>query len=503
MSTNSSVTVLLPNGRRQTVKVTPNTTILQVLDEVCQNHGYEADRYDVKHFNKILDANAIFRFTGLSNNAQLEMIPCVKRRELSNITIRIQLENGERLTGEFSPNTVLSEILLSLTPYESTETVILVYMHREISGKEELDKTTLKSLGLTSGGAMLRLLHRDPNQKKEQAHVYIPKKLKNTSKEDNELPSTSFAKYITNKILDPINSIKSELTKQKQENEIRSSQEKKKTLSQVQSDRTERGESKKTAKAKSSPISTVQSNEIQHDEIEIQFLGERNALVFNQAGARAIRREDLPDSFFDLTVEDAKVLLRDSKKHMNAIEDSPLLTVSQRQLESDKKTLNQLRKYQRAIIRIQFPDQLVLQGLFGPLETVLSIQDFVRGYLENPDTEFTLYTTPPKKNLNPNFRLIDEDLVPSSLIYYSGPSLLKSELKQKLTDPLVATKEATKTRRKTTRELQENCNEDPGLNETNVTGEISTPASIPGTSKAGNSDQQKGQAPKWFTGLFK
>lgn len=31
MASNKSVTVLAPNGRRQNVKITPNTTILQVI----------------------------------------------------------------------------------------------------------------------------------------------------------------------------------------------------------------------------------------------------------------------------------------------------------------------------------------------------------------------------------------------------------------------------------------------------------------------------------------
>lgn len=79
-----------------------------------------------------MDPNAIFRFTGLSNNAHLEMVPCTKERELSNITIGIQLEDGQRLMSDFSPNAVLSEILSCLVPDESTDTVILVYMHREV-----------------------------------------------------------------------------------------------------------------------------------------------------------------------------------------------------------------------------------------------------------------------------------------------------------------------------------------------------------------------------------
>lgn len=55
-------------------------------------------------------------------------------------------------------------------------------------------------------------------------------------------------------------------------------------------------------------------------------------------------------------------------------------------------------------------------------------------------------TTPPKHILNSDARLIDENLVPSAIIYYSGQSLLKSSVKAKLTDPRAAGIEAVKSR---------------------------------------------------------
>lgn len=112
--------------------------------------------------------------------------------------------------------------------------------------------------------------------------------------------------------------------------------------------------------------------------------------MFNQAGAKALPREDLPDNFFDLTVEDAKALIRDAKRQREELEEAPLATGAQRELESNKSTLNKLHKYRRAVIRIQFPNQMVLQGLFGPLETIETIKDFVREYLSNPESEFVL-----------------------------------------------------------------------------------------------------------------
>lgn len=44
----------------------------------------------------------------------------------------------------------------------------------QICGREALEKTTLKSLGLNSGKAIIRLMYRDPKQFKTQAHVSTP-----------------------------------------------------------------------------------------------------------------------------------------------------------------------------------------------------------------------------------------------------------------------------------------------------------------------------------------
>lgn len=119
-------------------------------------------------------------------------------------------------------------------------------------------------------------------------------------------------------------------------------------------------------------------------------LGERNALVFNQAGTQALPRDELPDSFFDLDLHDAKTLLRDAKRHREQLEGAPLLTEAQRQFDREKHILDRLNKYRRAVIRVQFPDQYVLQGLFGPLETIQTIKNFIKSYLDDPDCEFTI-----------------------------------------------------------------------------------------------------------------
>ncbi|KAI4497908.1 hypothetical protein M0802_007024 [Mischocyttarus mexicanus] len=462
MAVNKSVIVLTPNGRRQNVQVTPNTTILQVLEEVCKKHGYDANDYDIKHFNKILDVNSILRFTGLSNNARVEMVPCKKPRNTSKVTVGILLENGERLMDDFLPNVTLAHVLMTICPNEDRKTAVIIYMHRKVHG-EALEETTLKSLGLTSGKAMLRMMHRDLEQLQTQAHeskTLLPKSSKNLDdnddsdiciKYDKQKKVSSTSKE--GKALDPITLLKEEMNKMISQDSTRieniTTMDKDK-----ESDNKDRDNSISTSTYGKELLNhNVVKDELDanlysdaEEEINIEFLGERNALAFDQAEIQAFPKSELPDSFFNLTVEDAKILLRDAKRKREELEEAPLLIEAQRKLEKEKRILAQLNKYRRVVIRVQFPDKLVLQAWFKPVETVQAIKDFIKNYLEDPTRDFTIYTAPPKHILNSEARLIDENLVPCAIIYYSGTSSLAPSVKEKLIDPRIAYKQVIKSR---------------------------------------------------------
>ncbi|XP_043605392.1 tether containing UBX domain for GLUT4 isoform X2 [Bombus pyrosoma] len=459
MATNKNVIVLVPNGRRQNIGVTPNTTILQILEEVCQKHGYNVDSYDLKHFNHVLDPNAILRFAGLANNAQLEMVPCTKIRSISNVTIGIQLENGERLMSEFTPNVTLAEILKHVNFNEDLEKIILIYMHREISGLEALKNTTLKSLGLVNGKAVLRLIQKRPQgiDTNETSECMIStgkqtqklRELKTCSQneerkilkreyENNIIPSTSTDNYTENQIL-------------------------------------------------LQPCNKHETDDLNN----IEFLGERNALVFDQTTIQRKFRDELPDDFYDLTVDDAKILLRDAKRYREELEEAPLLTNIQRQSNQEKRILNQLNKYHYTIIRIQFPDQFVLQGLFQPMETVQAIKDFIKCYLIDANSDFIIFTTPPKRSLNPNSRLVNENLVPCAIVYYSGSSALKLDVKEKFTDPKKVELQVANVR-KSMLNKDENIN-----NDTNSRLTFNTPTNNESVIEKGS------KIPKWLNPSFK
>lgn len=89
--------------------------------------------------------------------------------------LAVTLEDGSRVMGNFLPDETLEQILFKLCPREVKieENPIVIYMRNEIFG-ENLQKKTLRSLGLRGGRAMMRLVHKSPEELKIQANVSAP-----------------------------------------------------------------------------------------------------------------------------------------------------------------------------------------------------------------------------------------------------------------------------------------------------------------------------------------
>ncbi|XP_016392099.1 tether containing UBX domain for GLUT4 [Sinocyclocheilus rhinocerous] len=160
----SAVSVLTPNGRRQTVKVSANTPLLQVLEDVCKKHGFNPEEHGLKFQRIVLDLSLQWRFASLPNNAKLEMVVCSRPQTGAESAVRIalQMEDGSRLQGSFSSGQSLWDLLTHFPQTRTPDldasgpTPVCVYMRDEVSGEDALKKTTLKSLGLTGGSAIIR-----------------------------------------------------------------------------------------------------------------------------------------------------------------------------------------------------------------------------------------------------------------------------------------------------------------------------------------------------------
>ncbi|NXC72713.1 ASPC1 protein, partial [Anhinga anhinga] len=113
----------------------------------------------------VLDLSLQWRFARLPNNAKLEMVPVSNRVEVGNtVRIALQLDDGFRLQDTFLCQQTLWELLnhfakiREFMEQHGEFSPVCIYMRGEISGKDALEKTTLKSLGLTGGSAIIRVV---------------------------------------------------------------------------------------------------------------------------------------------------------------------------------------------------------------------------------------------------------------------------------------------------------------------------------------------------------
>jgi tether containing UBX domain for GLUT4 len=74
----------------------------------------------------------------------------------------------------------------------------------------------------------------------------------------------------------------------------------------------------------------------------------------------------------------------------------------------------------QAIIRVQFPDNFVLEATFRSADSLSSLIELLQRVLVRPDLPFYLYTVPPKKRIKDlQQSMIDAGFSPGALIYFA------------------------------------------------------------------------------------
>ncbi|EEF36407.1 nucleic acid binding protein, putative [Ricinus communis] len=148
---------------------------------------------------------------------------------------------------------------------------------------------------------------------------------------------------------------------------------------------------------------------------------DRQIRVFFSVPESVAAKIELPDSFYNLSQEELK---READARKKKIADSQLLIPKS---YKEKQAQAARRRYKRTLIRIQFPDGVVLQGVFAPWEPTSALYEFVSTSLKDPSLEFELLDPILiKRRVLPHFpsggqrasTLEDEDLVPSALIKF-------------------------------------------------------------------------------------
>ncbi|XP_059804356.1 tether containing UBX domain for GLUT4 isoform X2 [Hypanus sabinus] len=468
----TTVTVLAPNGRRQQVKVAAGTPLLQVLEEVCRKQNLDPEEYTLKFQRTLLDLSQQWRFANVPNNAKLEMVTATRQRvggAESKVRIALQLEDGSRLQHLFPSGLTLWDLLHHFPQTRITEqqllesTPVCVSMRDEIAGENALRKTTLKSIGLTGGSAIIRYVLKKSivdgqTELADLATVSDEQPVNKPNTVLTEAVDVSVAQSMdesgTNGLITEINSngtvevlaeqkVRSpspefEDTCQRKEGgkklpaeEIRSEPSIKPSHgteepdvpelalppASLQSSQLEKfkhqftsDEPSKAATVSSSlagpphpkKSKTIQSSPKKPDDIRPLKLEssetstakeylkpvDREALIFHldNKSQEAPDFEELPDEFFQVTVDDVRKRFAQLKSERQFYEEAPLLTKSLRESQMREKT----ERYPKVVLRVQFPDRHVLQGFFRPLETVGALMEFVKMHLEDPDISFYL-----------------------------------------------------------------------------------------------------------------
>ncbi|NXU53903.1 ASPC1 protein, partial [Turnix velox] len=430
----------------------------------------------------VLDLSLQWRFARLPNNAKLEMVPVSSRVGAANsVRIALQLDDGSRLQDTFASHQTLWELLnhfakmRELMAQHSESSLVCVYMRDEISGKDALEKTTLKSLGLTGGSAIIRVVMKkcSPSGQGEAAGAaaqcdelaVMPGSTEGAV--DVPLPQAkTFPKDLDHR--DVAMSLNSNTDKQDSIKEPPASLEELcpslqpgstpfvpftgggQRLGDSSVPSSSLGSDVPSAKlptfsspgGPSKPKKSKNSQELQKEQ---EQLVEREPLVCHldlleplPAGS-----QELPDEFFEVTVDDVRKRLAQLQSERQVpgkrLEEAPLMTQSLREAQLKEK----LARYPKVVLRVRFPDRHFLQGFFHPGETVGILRAFVRSHLADADLPFYLFVAPPRIILNDeSLTLFEAKLFPTAVVHFgseeSRDCYLKSDLLSSVVSPSAA-----------------------------------------------------------------
>ncbi|KAK4484141.1 hypothetical protein RD792_011361 [Penstemon davidsonii] len=148
---------------------------------------------------------------------------------------------------------------------------------------------------------------------------------------------------------------------------------------------------------------------------------DRQIRVFFSVSESVAAKIELPDSFYNLSAEELK---READTRRKKLEESKLLIPKS---YKEKQAKAARKKYNKTVIRIQFPDGVVLQAIFSPLELTGALYEFVSSALKEPSLEFELlHPVLIRRRVIPHspapgerpITLEAEDLVPAALIKF-------------------------------------------------------------------------------------
>lgn len=140
---------------------------------------------------------------------------------------------------------------------------------------------------------------------------------------------------------------------------------------------------------------------------------DRNVRVLSSC--HPLQQVEIPSEFYNLTVDDIKreKILKSEEVEKNLM----LRTKAMREIEA----MRELRKYRFCLIRVRFPDGLILQGTFKTWEKLSALKEFVCENLHNK-LPFILAVPGGQQLVEDESTLAEIGLVPAAIINFAWNS---------------------------------------------------------------------------------
>ncbi|CAL1527068.1 unnamed protein product [Lymnaea stagnalis] len=151
---------------------------------------------------------------------------------------------------------------------------------------------------------------------------------------------------------------------------------------------------------------------------------DRNLKVFHPT--QSASSFEIPDDFYSISPEDLK------KEQLRREEATEKLGLLRTKAMRERDEQRELRKYRYTLVRVKFPDGILLQGVFRAQEPMKNIYQFVRENLTNDWIPFHLTSGTTNKLEDNDSTLAELGLAPAAVVHFSWDAeILKGVIAEK------------------------------------------------------------------------
>ncbi|CAL9166332.1 unnamed protein product, partial [Musa hybrid cultivar] len=119
-----------------------------------------------------------------------------------------------------------------------------------------------------------------------------------------------------------------------------------------------------------------------------------------------------PDDFYDFTPEDYYQIMSEKIGAQSQV-------LKTRKIREAEAAVRRAR-ITKAVIRVRFPDNYVLEVKFQPAEKIQSLMDLLTKVVARPGLPFYIYTTPPKERIKDTSKdFYSAGFAPGAIVYFS------------------------------------------------------------------------------------